>query len=165
LRLWNVAVIAGLFFCFTSLPVHADGVFLEGGQGLFQSQYSQGGFLSYQKDSRPLFGIDGYYNMSLGAWNESNRNRVVILSKGFLWGFGDKRYLCFEPGGAYVAETTHNLGTHAQFSLKFALGMKKDRFDYSICYRHLSNGAGIFGWTTRNNFGENFITLQIGYLL
>jgi hypothetical protein len=156
---------ACLIVCFFPLPVHADGIFLEGGQGLFQSQYSQGGFLSYQKDSGPLFGIDGYYNVSLGAWNEGNRNKTVIISKGFLWNFPENRYLCFEPGGAYVTDTTHNLGTHAQFSLKFAVGVRKDRLDYSLCYRHFSNGAGIFGWTTKNNFGENFITLQIGYRL
>jgi hypothetical protein len=164
LNIWKVMIFVSVFVC-TSISAYADGVFLEGGQGLFQSQYSQGGFLSYQKDSRPFFGIDGYYNMSLGAWNESNRNKVIILSKGFLWDFAEKKYLCFEPGGAYMTETTHNLGTHAQFSLKFALGLRKDKLDYSICYRHFSNGAGIFNWTSTANFGENFITLQIGYLL
>jgi hypothetical protein len=164
LKFWNVLIFACLFLC-ASLPVYADGVFLEGGQGLFQSQYSQGVFLSYQKDSRPFFGIDGYYNISIGSWNDHYRNDVITLSKGFLWGFSDNKYLCFEPGGAYVTETTHNLGTHTQFSLKFALGMRKDKIDYSICYRHFSNGAGIFGWTTKANLGENFITLQIGYLL
>jgi len=166
LRFQNVLVLmACLTIFFIALPAHADGIFVEGGQGLFQSQYSQGGFLSLQKDSGPLFGIGGYYNVSLGAWNEDNRNRAVILSRGFLWDLAENRYFCFEPGGAYMGETTHNLGTHAQFSLKFALGMRSDRFDYAICYRHFSNGAGIFGWTTRNNFGENFITVQIGYRL
>jgi hypothetical protein len=40
-----------------------------------------------------------------------------------------------------------------------------DKIDLSLAYRHFSNGDGIFDWSDTPNFGENFITLQIGYLL
>ena len=163
MRLWKVIFIPILLLATTS--AHADGVFLEGGQGLFQSTDSQAMFLSYQKDSPPIFGFNSFYKVALGSWNGQNRNDAIIFAKGIWLNLSRKSYLCFEPGGAYITKTTHNLGTHLQFSGRLALGMRTEKIDLSIGYRHFSNGAGIFHWTDTSNFSDNFITLQIGYLL
>lgn len=163
LNIWKVMILVSLFSC-TCITAHADGVYLEGGQGFIHSTDAQVFFLDYQIESRPFFGINSFYSAAIGAWSGKQRNKAVILSKGFWWSLYDTSYFCFEPGGAYVTETTENLGTHPQFSLKFALGMRKDNFDYSLCYRHFSNGAGIFQWTSESNLSENFMMIQVGYL-
>jgi hypothetical protein len=163
MKLWKVILIP-VFLC-AATSAHADGIFLEGGQGLFQSTDSQAMFLSYLIDSPPIFGLNSFYKVALGSWNGQNRNDAIVLTKGIWWNLSRKSYLCFEPGGAYITETTHNLGTHLQFAFRFALGMRTEKIDYSIGYRHFSNGKGIFHWTDTPNFSDNFITLQIGYLL
>lgn len=161
MRLW-MAIVIPVFFC-TATLAYADGVLLEGGQGIFRSTDAQALFLSYQRDASPLFGIDGFYKLALGAWNGENRNEAIVLTRGFRWDLSEKSYFCFEPGGAYVTKTTDNLGTHLQFAFRFALGLRKDNFDYSIAFRHFSNGAGIFHWTEKTNCSDNFMTIQFGY--
>jgi len=163
MRLWKVIFIPMLLFATTS--AHADGVFLEGGQGLFQSTDSQAMFLSYQKDSPPIFGVNSFSKVALGSWNGQNRNDAIVLAQGIWWNLSRKSYLCFEPGGAYITKTTHNLGTPLEFAFRSALGIRTGKYDLSVGYRHFSNGKGIFHWTDTPNFGENFITLQIGYFL
>lgn len=152
-------------FLFIATSAHADGVFLDGGLGFFRSGYSQAVFLSYQKDSRPLFGLESFYSASIGSWNGEDRNSAIALAKGFLVNLPGGSYLCLEPGGAYVTETTYNLGTHFQFVFRSTLGTRIEHIDLSVGYRHFSNGKGIFRWTRTENHGENFITFQIGYLL
>lgn len=164
MRLRKVLFIVPLFIC-TAISAHADGLFLEGGFGFYKSSPSQVLILSYQRDSRPLFGFESYYRAALGSWNGQDRNSAVVLAKGIRVNLLGKSYLCFEPGGAYVTETTGNLGTHLQFVLRSALGVRTEKFDLSLGYKHISNGKGVFHWTKRANHGENFITLQIGYLL
>lgn len=159
----GLVILITMLFC-AAATAHADGVLLEGGQGIFRSTDAQTIFLSYQRDASPLFGIDGFYKLALGAWNGENRNQAIVLTRGFRWNLSGTSYFCFEPGGAYVPQTTDNLGTHLQFAFRFALGMRKDHFDYSIAFRHFSNGAGIFHWTEKANCSDNFITLQAGYL-
>ena len=163
MKLLKVIFIPMLLFAATS--AHADGVFLEGGQGLFQSTDSQAMFLSYQKDSPPIFGVNSFSKVALGFWNGQYRNDAIVLAQGIWWNLSKKSYLCFEPGGAYIKETTHNLGTHLEFAFRSAVGIRIEKYDLSVGYRHFSNGKGIFHWTDTPNFGENFITLQIGYLL
>lgn len=158
-----MAILIPVFLCATPLA-YADGVFLEGGQGIFRSTDAQAIFLSYQRDASPLFGINSFYKAAIGAWNGENRNEAIVLTKGFWWDLSGTSYFCFEPGGAYVTKTTDNLGTPLQFAFRFALGMRKDNFDYSIAFRHFSNGAGIFHWTEKANCSDNFITVQVGYL-
>jgi hypothetical protein len=157
-------ILIPVFLCIATSAL-ADGVFLEGGQGIFHSTDSQAVFLSYQRDSSPFFGLDSFYKVALGSWNGRNRNDAIILAKGIWWNLSGKSYFCFEPGGAYITETTHNLGTHLQFAFRFALGMRTEKIDLSVGYRHFSNGKGIFHWTKTQNFSDNFLTLQIGYLL
>lgn len=159
---WLVILIP-VFLC-TTLPAYADGVFLEGGQGFFRSSDSQTLFVSYQMDSSLIPALNLYYKGTLGAWSGDNRNDAVALALGILLNLPKKTYFCFEPGGAYITELTDNLGTHLQFSFRFAVGMKIDKADLSLGYRHFSNGDGIFDWTDTPNYGENFITLQAGYL-
>ncbi|MGO9145646.1 MAG: acyloxyacyl hydrolase [Desulfomonilia bacterium] len=147
-----------------STPVYADGVFLEGGQGFHYSTDSQVIFLSYHIDSPPLFGLNSYYNAALGSWNGSNHNNAISLTKGLWMNLSGKSYISFEPGGAYLRSTTENLGTRLQFAFRSALGIRTEKYDLSVGYRHFSNGKGIFHWTDTANYGENFITFQIGYL-
>jgi hypothetical protein len=163
MKLWSVILISVLLCATTS--VHADGLFLEGGLGFHHSTDSQSIFLSYQIDSPPIFGLNSFYDVALGAWNGQNRNEAIVLAKGLWWNFPRKAYLCIEPGGAYIRKTTDNLSTHLEFAFRFAVGMRTENIDLSAGYRHFSNGKGIFHWTDTPNFGENFITLQIGYLL
>ena len=161
---WEVIIIPVLFFATTS--AHADGVFLEGGLGFQFSTDSQAMFLNYHIDSSPIFGLESFYDLELGSWNGQNHNDAIILAKGMWWDLPKNTYFSFEPGGAYMVKTSNNLGTHLQFAFRFALGMRTEKIDFSIGYRHFSNGAKVFHWTDpSNNNGENFITLQIGYLL
>jgi hypothetical protein len=162
MRMWMVVLIPVLLYCSTS--AHADGVFLEGGQGFHYSTNSQAIFLSYQKDSPRLFGLNSYYDVTLGSWNGPNRNNALVLAKGLWMNLSDKSYITLEPGGAYLSRTTDNLGTRLQFAFRSALGIKTEKYDLSVGYKHFSNGKGIFHWTDTANYGENFITLQIGYL-
>jgi hypothetical protein len=163
MRLWIVVLISVLLYCSTS--AYADGVFLEGGQGLFRSTDSQTMFFSYQMDSSQIFGLNSFYKVALGSWDGQCRNDTIILAKGIWWNLPEKTYFCFEPGGAYIKYTTQNLGTHLQFAFRFALGMRIEKIDLSFGYRHFSDGKAIFHWTDTPNYGDNFITLQIGYLL
>ena len=162
MKLWNVILIPVLLCATTS--AHADGVFLEGGLGIHYSTDSQSMFLSYHIDSPPIFGLNNYYDVALGSWNGTNRNNAIVLAKGIWWNLPGKSYLSLEPGGAYIAKTTENLGTRLQFAFRFALGVRTEKIDLSAGYRHFSNGKELFHWTDTSNYGENFITLQIGYL-
>jgi hypothetical protein len=162
MKLWMVILIP-MYLC-TTIPAHADGVFLEGGGDFFSSDESQVMFLSYQIDTPSVFGLDTFCKGALGFWNGPNRSEAIVLAMGILWNLPGESYICFEPGGAYITETTDNLGTHLQFALRFALGMRLDKIDLSVGYKHFSNGNAIFNWSDTPNYGENFITLQIGYL-
>jgi len=163
LRIWIVVLI--LVLLYYSTPSYANGVFLEGGQGIYYSTDSRTIFLSYQIDSPQLFGLNSNYNVALGSWNGPDHNNALILTKGIWMNLHGKTYISFEPGGAYIRRTTNNLGTRLQFAFRSALGIRTEEYDFSIGYKHFSNGKGIFHWTDTANFGENFITLQIGYLL
>jgi Lipid A 3-O-deacylase (PagL) len=157
---------AALFLVSLCTPTlsHADGVFLEGGLGFYKSSDSQAVFLRYQKESSPLFGIDSYYDAAIATWNGQNHNDAVIITKGIRIDLVKKTYFGFEAGGAYLERTTDNLGTRLQFAFRFVLGLKVEAFDLGFCYNHFSNGKGIFNWTSTPNYGENFFTLQLGYV-
>ncbi len=163
MRIWIAVLIPVLLYC--STPAYADGVFLEGGQGIYYSTDSQTIFLSYQIDSPQLFGLKSYYDVAFGSWNGPDHNNALILTKGIWINLYGKMYISLEPGGAYLRRTTSNLGTRLQFAFRSALGIRTEKYDFSIGYKHFSNGKGIFHWTDTSNFSENFITLQIGYLL
>jgi hypothetical protein len=150
-------------FCCPS-SVLADGLIVEGGIGFYESNNSEAAFLRYQKDSAPLFGFDSYYDLAIASWNGDNHNSAIIITKGLRWGLSERTHFDFEAGGAYLKRTTDNLGTRLQFAFRFALGAKVSKFDIALGYNHFSNGKGIFGWTRSSNLGENFITLQLGYL-
>jgi hypothetical protein len=163
LKIWIVVLIPVLFFC--STQACADGVFLEGGQGFYYSEDSRILFLSYQIDSPQLLGLNSYYDVALGSWNGPDRNTAIIFAKGLWLNLYRKSYITLEPGIAYVERTTSNLGTHLQFAFRSALGIRTEKYDLSVGYKHFSNGKGIFHWTDTTNLSENFITFQIGYLL
>lgn len=163
MRFRLVILIPLLLYC--STPAHADGIFLENGLGFYKSTDSQAIFLSYQIDSPPLFRLNSYYDVALGSWNGPNRSNAIVLAKGLWMNLSGKSYITLEPGGAYLKRTTDNLGTRLQFAFRSALGIRIDNFDLSVGYKHFSNGKGIFHWTNTSNFSENFIALQIGYLL
>ncbi|HUL00481.1 MAG TPA: acyloxyacyl hydrolase [Nitrospirota bacterium] len=159
----QMAILFFLSLCAPSLS-QADDVVLEGGFGFYKSSDSQAVFLRYQKESSPLFGIDSYYDAALASWNGNDHNDALIITKGIRIDLVKETYFAFEAGGAYLERTTHNLGTRLQFAFRFALGMKVGAFDLGIGYNHLSNGKGIFHWTNTTNYGENFITCQLGYV-
>jgi hypothetical protein len=163
MRLWMVVLIPMLLYC--STPAYADGVFLESGQGFYCSTDSKVISFSYQIDTPPLLGLNSYYDVALGSWDGPDRNNALVFSKGIWMNLYGKAYISLEPGGAYLGRTTSNLGTRLQFAFRSALGIRTKNIDLSVGYKHFSNGKGIFRWTDTPNFGENFITLQIGYLL
>jgi hypothetical protein len=163
MRLFMLILIPVLLYCSTT--AHADGVFLESGLGFYKSTDSQPIFLSYQIDSPPFFGLNSYYDVALGSWNGQNHNKALVLAKGIWMNLSGKSYISLEPGGAYLRRTTDNLGTRLQFAFRSALGIRTEKFDLSVGYKHFSDGKGIFHWTNTSNLSENFITLQIGYLL
>jgi hypothetical protein len=162
MKLWMVILIP-IYLC-TTIPALADGVFLEGGGDFISSDKSMVIFLSYQLDTPSIFGLDTFCKGELGFWNGSNSSEAVVLAMGILLNLPGESYISFEPGGAYITETTDNLGTHLQFALRFSLGMRLNKIDLSVGYKHFSNGNAIFNWSDTPNYGENFITLQIGYL-
>lgn len=148
---------------FTAASAQGGSINLEGGPGFYKSLDSLSVFLNYHLDSSPFFGFRSFYGMSFGYWNGDNSNNAIILAKGILFNLSGDSYFCFEPGGAYVTQTTSNLGTPLQFSFRFALGARREDMDISLGYRHFSNGKGVFRWTEKANYGENFITVQAGY--
>ncbi|HPI93573.1 MAG TPA: acyloxyacyl hydrolase [Deltaproteobacteria bacterium] len=162
-RKWIAALVLGLLCC--SATAYADSVYLEGGQGFHYSSDSQAVFLCYQMDSSPLWLLNTYYAVALGSWNGPEDNNALILAKGLWIDLDGEVYFTVEPGAAYLGRTTDNLGTRLQFAFRSALGMRVENCDVSIGYKHFSNGKGVFRWTDTPNHGENFITLQIVYLL
>lgn len=159
-----LAPIVVLLSLSTATSLRADSVFLEGSIGSFKSKGSQALFISYQRDSSPVFGLDSFNEVMLGTWNGGKRNNIIALSKGIRWNFHGKSYVSFAPGGAYVTTTSSNMGTHLQFAFDLSLGMRTEKTDVSVGFKHFSNGRKIFHWTHHSNDGENFITLQAGYL-
>jgi hypothetical protein len=161
MRPWIVLLIVLLF----RIPstACADGLFVEGGVGVIHSRLSDAGFFRYYKDTSPVFGCRSYYDFSLAHWNGRNENDAVVIGRGVLWNWTEKYYSSFEAGGAYLWQTTENLGTRAQFAFRFASGLKVETFDISAGYIHYSNGQEIFRWSSDTpNKSENFVTIQIG---
>jgi hypothetical protein len=161
MRPWIVLLVV----LFSNIPstTYADGLFVEGGVGIIHSRLSDAGFLRYYKDTSPVLGLRSFYDFSLAHWNGRNDNDAVAIGRGVLWGWTDEFYSSFEAGGAYLWQTTENLGTRAQFAFRFAFGLKAETFDISAGYIHYSNGQEIFRWSSnRPNKSENFVTIQIG---
>lgn len=161
--MWIAVLVLGLLCC--SSPADADGIHLEGGQGFYYSSESQAVFLSYQRDSSPLWLLNTYQSVAIGSWNGPESNNALVLAEGLWISLDGQSYLTVEPGVAYLGRTTDNLGTRLEFAFRSALGIRAEKYDVSIGYKHFSNGKGVFRWTDTPNHGENFITLQIVYLL
>lgn len=162
LRAGAFVLLAAIFVCPTP-AIAADVMSLEAGIGVHHSGNSEAVFLRYQIDAPLLLGLDGYYEASLGAWNGSNRAGSIGISRGVQWFWGEMGYLAGSAGMAYLTETTDNLGTRFQFLFRAALGRRGDQYDFSLGYVHYSNGKYFFGWDGPN-YGENYITLQLGRL-
>jgi len=161
MRLRIVSLIVLLF----SIPSasYADDLYVEGGVGIIHSRLSDAGFLRYYKDASPLLGLLSFYDFSYAHWNGRNENDAVAIGRGVLWSLTNEFYSSFEAGGAYLWQTTENLGTRAQFAFRLALGWKTGTFDISAGYIHYSNGQEIFRWSSDTpNKSENFVTIQIG---
>jgi len=163
MRPWIVLLIVLLF----RIPsaAYADGLFVEGGVGIIHSRLSDAGFLRYYKDTSPVFGNPSFYDFSLAHWNGRNDNYAVAIGRGMLLNWTGGYYSSFEAGGAYLWQTTENLGTRMQFAFRFALGLRTGNFDFSAGYIHISNGQEIFRWSSDTpNKSENFVTIQIGHM-
>jgi len=163
MRPWIVLLLV-LFFRIPA-TAYADGLFIEGGVGIIHSRLSDAGFLRYYKDTSPLFGHSSFYDFSFARWNGRSDNQAVAIGRGLLWKWTEEYYSSFEAGGAYLWQTTQNLGTRLQFEFRLAFGLKKGKYDFSAGYIHISNGQEIFRWSSDTpNKSENFVTIQIGRL-
>jgi len=157
-------IMSGVLLLCISAPVCADEVIVEGGVGFYKSYNSEAAFLRYQKYVSPFFGFGSFYDLAIATWSGPTRNNAIILTKGFRWYMTESLHADFEGGGAYVARTTQNLGTHLQFAFRVAMGLKLGAFDLGLGYNHFSNGKGVFQWTKTANLSENFVSLHAGYM-
>ncbi len=141
----------------------ADGVFVEAGPGIIQSMSTDIVLLRYQKEAAPLFGYSGFYEGVYAYWNGKNHAADMALARGLRWDIQKNGYFSTALGAGYINRETGNLGTHFEFYLRFAAGVRTERYDLSIGYIHISNGKLFMGWRGADN-GENFVTLAIGGL-
>ncbi len=158
---WAVAGMAGIW----CLPAEAsaDGIFVEGGPGFMQSMSTNIVLLRYQKDTSPLFGKSSFYEGAYAYWNGNNHAQDVSLARGLRWTFEKDRYFSTALGAGYLDRETGNLGTHFEFYIRFAVGVRTDQYDFSLGYIHISNGKLFLGWKGPDN-GENFVTISMGGL-
>jgi hypothetical protein len=148
---------------FTGAPVHADLVAFEVGRGNHNTRGSDAWFVRYQHDIKPLWGGMSFIEFNGGAWNGHYENRTVGGTGGLRYALTKQSYFSAAAGLAYVTDRTDHLGTHPQIPWRFALGWRVGRVDVALAQIHYSNGKSIFRWD-HPNVGDNFITLQIGYV-
>lgn len=130
------------------------------GFGDIRSQGATAIFLRYQARAADLFGSESFYELSLGAWNGSNRNSVIAIARGIRWRWSSRDFLTFELGAAAANRTTDHLGTHAQFVSHIMLGRQFGDYKLSLGQTHYSNAKDLFHWSGPN-IGENFLTLEL----
>jgi hypothetical protein len=147
-------------------PARADLVAFETGRGNHNSRGSDAWFLRYQRDMLPLWESTGFIEFAGGAWDgDTIKNRVLGAGGGLRHMITKSSYASLSAGLAWVTDRTDNLGTHPQFQWRFALGWRVGRADLALAQIHYSNGRSVFHWKRdRPNVGDNFLTLQIGYL-
>ena len=155
-------ILSGILFLLALSPdVFADALSLETGQGFHHSGNTQALFVRYQKDAPLLFGQKGFYEGSVGAWNGPNRVETVGIARGLRFDWGGTAYFSAQFGLNYITRKTENLGTLFQFASRLTIGRSIGEYDVSLGYVHFSNGKYFFGWDGPN-YGENFVTVQIG---
>jgi Lipid A 3-O-deacylase (PagL) len=152
-----------LALAFAAAPARADLLAFESGRGNHNSRGSDAWFLRYQHDMAPLWNSTGFIEFAGGAWDGSIKNRAFGAGGGLRYALTKRSYASLAAGLAWVTDRTENLGTHPQFQWRFALGWRVGRVDLALAQIHYSNGKSIFGWDG-TNVGDNFLTLQIGYL-
>lgn len=152
-----------LVLAFAAVPARADLIAFESGRGNHNSRGSDAWFLRYQHDMLPLWETTGFIEFTGGSWDGDIKNRVVAAGGGLRYALTKRSYASLAAGLAYVTTRTNNLGTHPQFQWRFALGWRVGRVDLALAQVHYSNGKSIFRWEGAN-VGDNFLTLQIGYL-
>ncbi len=158
---FTVAGISGI--CSAPTDASADGIFVEGGPGIIQSLSTDIVLLRYQKDVAPLFGKSSFYECIYAYWNGGNHAQDISIARGLRWTLEKNRYFSTALGAGYLDRETGNLGTHFEFYIRLAVGVRTDRYDVSLGYIHISNGKFLLGWDGPDN-GENFITLSMGGL-
>jgi hypothetical protein len=149
---------------FAAAPARGDLLAFESGRGNHNSRGSDAWFLRYQHDMLPLWKTTGFIEFTGGSWDWNIKNRMVGAGGGLRYALTKRSYASLAAGLAYVTDRTDNLGTHLQFQWRFALGWRVGRVDLALAQIHYSNGKSIFRWEGAN-VGDNFLTLQIGYLL
>lgn len=161
----NVRYVLGLVLAAALIdaPARADLFALERGRGNHNSRGSNATFLRYQHDMRPLWGTMGFVEFAGGVWDGNYENRTVGGGGGLRYTLTERGYVSAAAGPAYVTDRTDHLGTHLQFQWRLALGWRIGRVDLALAQIHYSNGKSIFRWEGAN-VGDNFLTLQIGYL-
>lgn len=138
------------------LPVYADQLALGLGGGVHRT-HGDLGVILYHKDVSPLFNLDSRIELSLASWNGEHRNDALGVARALRWSWDGNNYLSGSLGLAYVSKTNDHLGGHGQFTLRFALGHRFDKYDLSLSTQHYSNGG-----THSPNQGENFLVLGLG---
>lgn len=136
---------------------YSDQLALERGWGLIKSNDADAVLVRYQSRARALFGQESFYELSLGSWNNSQRNNAVGVARGLRGPLGEHTYWSGNLGLAHVARINDHLGTHTQFISRLALGRQLDPYDVSFGLVHYSNGH-----LHDANVGENFLGLSIG---
>ncbi len=150
-----------VFFSCLAATAHADTISVETGRGFHHSQHTEALFLRYEHEAPALFGYESFYEISAATWNGKNNASAIGVGRGARLSWGNKNYFSASIGPSFINRTTENLGTLCQFSLRFALGRQAGGYDLSLGYNHYSNGKGLFEWKGPN-WGENFLTVQIG---
>lgn len=144
-------------------PARADLLAFETGRGNHNSRGSDAWFLRYQHDMWPVWKTTGFLEFAGGSWDGNFKNRSVSAGAGLRYPLVKQTYFSVATGLAYVTDRTDNLGTHPQIQWRFALGWRVGSVDLALAQIHYSNGKSIFRWE-HTNVGDNFLTLQIGYL-
>jgi hypothetical protein len=152
-----------LAVAFAVAPARADLLAFESGRGNHNSRGSDAWFLRYQHDMLPLWKTTGFIEFAGGSWDGDSKNRALGAGGGLRYALTKRSYFSVAAGLAYVTDRTDNLGTHPQFQWRYALGWRVGRVDLALAQIHYSNGKSIFRWE-HPNVGDNFLTLQIGYL-
>lgn len=146
----------GIAAALAATPVHADQLAFGLGGGVHRT-HGDFGTLFYHKDVSPLFNLDSRVEFSLASWNGDHSNDALGVARSLRWSWDGKTYLSGSLGLAYVSKTNGHLGGHGQFTLRFALGHRFDKYDLSLATHHYSNGG-----TSSPNQGENFLVLGLG---
>jgi len=163
MRLYVALCFLGAVICVPSFAEQK--IAIESGSGDHWSKGAHAGFVRYSNAlTFPNYPQqEGFYELSLGAWNHKYPDSAVGLAVGTRERWGNL-HLDGSAGVAAVEHKTHLSNTYQQFLLRVGAGYKVEQFDFGVYYTHYSNAKKIFDLEGKN-VGYDFITFQVGYIL